>query len=226
VTELSGYPEAVGQLRSALREAGVDAGSLERRIGRCDLRDCLGTCCYDGTYLEADEAAGVRRTAREKAAFFASVGIVFDGDPVVPGRWDTPGVQTAVVPRAFSRLVRDYPAHFADTACVFLTAGGACSLQLLAEAEGRHRWWYKPTGCWLHPLTTHRSGRRRIALEHAGTDPFVTADYPGFVEATFCGRTRPGGAPARAVLAEELQYLGRSTGVAVPEPLAGAADGS
>jgi hypothetical protein len=113
--------------------------------------------------------------------------------------------RTAVKPRAFHALVPDYPAHFPDTACAFLTPDARCALQVIAEAEGRHPWTYKPLACWLHPISI---SPERIALPDEATDP-----YPGgFATQTHCGRSEPCGVPAREILADELAFLGEILG--------------
>ena len=42
--------------------------------------------------------------------------------------------------------------------CVFAMPDGACSLQKIAELEGKHPWFYKPINCWKYPLKINSNG--------------------------------------------------------------------
>ena len=118
------------------------------------------------------------------------------------------GPKTATVPRVWRDRVANYPAHFEDTACCFLLDDGRCSLQALSMARSKHRWYYKPTGCWLHPLTTDHAPPCCIGLHDDSSDPFRLPNYNGFVTRTFCGNRSETGPPARETLREELAFLG------------------
>lgn len=193
----------------------MDAASFERPLARCDLAHCRGTCCAEGVFLNPEVASVVEKLARRYPAELAAFGLDLS-TPLVevdeaPG--EPPSARTALRPRPFHAAVPDYPAHFPDTACALLTPDARCALQLLAEAEGRHPWHYKPPACWLHPISAARDG---IRLHDARTDP-----YPGgFTSATHCGRSPACGRPAREVLAPELAFLGELLGRDLPAELA------
>lgn len=51
-----------------------------------------------------------------------------------------------------------------------------------------------------------------LRLHDEQTDPYRFPGYDGFVSQIFCGRTRPGGASAAVVLADELVFLSRIAG--------------
>lgn len=201
------FPATARALRAALAGAPLDAASFERPLSRCDLGRCHGTCCAEGVYLNPEVAAVVRTLERRHAAFFAGVGLDTSAPLTVeePEADGPPSVRTARRPKPFHDLVPDYPFHFPDTACAFLTPDARCGLQLLATHEGRHPWHYKPLACWLHPISLAPAG---IRLHDRASDP-----YPGgFTTATHCGRTAAGGRAAREVLGEELAYLGAMLG--------------
>lgn len=201
------FPATARAVRASLADAPFDAASFERPLARCALARCHGTCCAEGVYLNPEVAAVVRTLERRHGDFLAGVGLDTSSPLVVeePEEEGPPSVRTARRPKAFHALVPDYPYHFPDTACAFLTPDARCALQLLAEREGRHPWHYKPLACWLHPISLAPSG---IRLHDRASDP-----YPGgFTTATHCGRTVEGGRPAREVLAAELEYLGAMLG--------------
>ncbi|HSB69029.1 MAG TPA: hypothetical protein VLT62_06830 [Candidatus Methylomirabilis sp.] len=211
---LTAYPGDEAALRRRLAGGRVDAGSFCRPVARCDIAACRGMCCYDGVYVSPESAAVIARLAVERADFFAGLGLQLPPRVIVEGGWvwKTGGLKTAVSPRAFSAAVRGYPSHFNDTACVFLTGDGLCSLQLLSQHQGRHPWYYKPVKCWMHPITLKGDEEGTLILHDERTDPYRFPGYAGFVSQIFCGRTCQGGKPASAVLVDELGFLSRIVG--------------
>jgi hypothetical protein len=209
-TSLTAFPHEESRLREDLACATLDHASLRRPLQHCDLAHCQGMCCYDGIYVEDEVATVLEALAVAEAPFFHALGVDLPEQVIVEGTWKglVAGKKTAVAPRSLSTQVDGYPSHFHDTACVFLVADGRCSLQMLGVARGKHKWYYKPFGCWLHPLSTERGSGGRIALDDVESDPFRLDDYEGFVSATFCGREVDQGTPAATILEEELQFLG------------------
>jgi hypothetical protein len=214
MSALTAFPGEESALRRELAGAPVAHASLRRPLERCELARCRGMCCYDGIYVEPETAAVLQELADTEAPFFRALGVALPAKVIVHGSWKgrVTGLKTAVAPRAFSAAVADFPKHFSDTACVFLAPDGRCGLQVLAEARGRHKWYYKPFGCWLHPITTVYGGRSQLGLEDARSDPFRLTDYAGFVSATFCGREVAQGEAAATVLGEELDFLAQILG--------------
>ncbi len=205
------YPLTEQALRDQAASLRLDTASFSRPLQRCDLTECRGTCCYDGVYVNQEEAEVLRKTAKSAIDFFKNVGISDLEDPIVEGTWEGAklGQKTATVAFPFSKVVPEFPKHFQDTRCVFLTSDARCSLQLLAVSEGRHPWYYKPITCWLHPITM-RAGA--INLPSKETDPHITATYPGFVSASPCGGVCKKGPPASETLKEEVDFLGKIIG--------------
>jgi len=208
-TALTAYLADEASLRRRMAGGRVDAGSFKRLVARCEISACRGMCCYDGVYVSRESAAVIEGLVRDEAEFFAGLGLHLPGRLIVEGTWPWKpgGLKTAVRAHAFSTTVKGFPPHFADTACVFLTEGGYCSLQLLSLHLGRHPWYYKPVKCWMHPITLEGDMQSVLLLHNERTDPYRLPGYDGFVSQIFCGRTRPGGAPASTVLAEELIFL-------------------
>jgi hypothetical protein len=206
---LTAYRDEEATLRQRLSAARVAAASLRRPIARCELGACLGMCCHDGVYVPEESARVIEGLTRRHAGFFRGLGLRLPERVIVEGRW-TPkpgGLKTAVRRHPFARLVPGFPAHFAQTACVFLTPTGLCSLQLLSEHLGRHPWYYKPVKCWMHPLTLEGERPPVLVLHDERTDPYRLPGYDGFVSRIFCGRTCRFGAPAGLVLRAELAFL-------------------
>jgi hypothetical protein len=214
---LTAYPGTEVALRSTLATAPLDAPSFARPLARCSLAACRGMCCYDGVYVNDEEAEVIEEVVRQEAGFFSKLGLNLAERVIVDGEWEgqVSGKKTAVVPHAFASEVPHFPEHFKDTACVFHLDDGRCGLQVLSEARGHHPWYYKPFTCWLHPISLapgEEGQGAAILVESATSDPYRVPGYDGFVEQTFCGRTAPCGRPAREVLAEEIALLGAITG--------------
>jgi hypothetical protein len=196
-------------LRKQYGNAILNAAEFQRPLKACGL-SCKGMCCYGGVAVDPDTAAALQALARDRAGDFRAMGLALPEVVVAPTEWQ--GVTsniTALKPRAFRSLVPDFPAHFDETACVFLLDDARCGLQVLAEQDGAHPWTYKPVSCWLLPIKLWEGA---IRLFDAASDPFRFDGYDGFVCRTHCGRDDPGGAPASQVLVAELTYLGELLG--------------
>lgn len=211
---VTAYASDEATLRRRLAHGTVDAYSFRRSVARCEISRCGGMCCYDGVYVSQESAAVITQLAETHTAFFAALGLDLPDRVIVEGNWawKRGGLKTAVRHRAFANTVEGYPAHFEDTACVFLTGDGRCGLQLLSVHLGRHPWSCKPVKCWLHPITLEGDEPSVLILHNEETDPYRLPGYDGFVPVIFCGKTRPDGAPAYAVLSEELIFLSRIVG--------------
>ncbi len=229
-TSRTAFPQTEVHVRELARSAQLDRDAFEQKLRRCDLVNCQGTCCHDGVYLGEDEARVIGRLARERADFFNDeTGIDLSDEPIIQGNWrnEVVGRKTATREEAMSEKVEDYPEHFADTQCVFMMEDRRCSLQLLAEKEGRHRWFYKPFTCWMHPLSITRNakGKPVITLHSRESDPHRFSDYDGFVSRTHCGRVEVCGEPAREVLHEEIEMLSEISGRNLVAELRGDGEG-
>lgn len=211
---LTAFPQTEAILRQQLAGSSIAVDSLLRPLRRCDLNVCMGMCCHDGVYLGDDEAEVIAGLAETEAEFFLSLGLQLPAVVIAPGDFHglMCGPKTATVGRVWTSRVAGYPAHFTDTACCFLLEDGRCSLQMLSEARGKHRWYYKPTGCWLHPLTTDHGLETPLGLHDARTDPFRFPGYEGYVSRTFCAQAATDGPPAYETLREELSFLGAIVG--------------
>ena len=171
------------------------------RLLPCELKRCEGICCSDGAYLRPEEE---RRDHREVNKYREH----FDHLPrdyvIDPGPDDPPGRKTQVRPHTYSNK----PKHFASTRCVFTEADGKCSLQTLALAHGKHKWAYKPAGCWLFPLYSNDQGKIVAPPRLKRDDPHREGRaYPGFVTYTPCGEHDSRGKVWWHTLKEEIEYF-------------------
>lgn len=204
------YEEDEAGLAEVLAEAPLDAASLARPLRACARGACRGLCCHDGVYLSPEAAQRVAAlVAAAGPAPFATLGLTLPDAVVVQ---DASGAyKTATVPDEHPPLP-GRPAWFPATRCVFRAADGSCALQHLSVASRQHPWYFKPTACWLHPLSTDRAGRPVVWLPSAATDPHVDGAYRGYASATPCGAEVAEGPPAAVTLDAELALLGDIVG--------------
>jgi hypothetical protein len=213
---ITAFTDSMKRLGVMVRDLQLDKKGLQRPLKQCDLAKCRGTCCHDGVYLNSEEAGVIRELVNESREDFESLGLDLPEQVVVYGRWRdvTSGPKTAKRPEPMHETVPDYPEHFADTNCVFLMNDARCGLQALAVVRGKHPWFYKPSTCWLHPLSivSGEDGSIVLTLHSDETDPQRFDDYDGFVPRTHCGRTCMGGEPAYKALSGEIKMLGELGG--------------
>lgn len=204
----SAFPETLHELGESLDGLAIDEDALERPLSRCNLGECAGTCCHDGVYLSGEEARVIRELVAEARNELESIGLELPEKVVVYGSWrgQFSGPKTATKSAPMRELAEEYPEHFPETRCVFLLPDSRCGLQVLATERGLSPWHFKPTTCWMHPLSITRGpdGNPMLTLYDEKSDPQKYDDYDGFVCRTHCGRTCEGGCPARDVLADEI----------------------
>jgi hypothetical protein len=194
-------------LQERCKDAKLSPAEFQRKLSRCSLSTCRGMCCYGGVSVDDGTAAVLQRLSSERASDFRDMGLELPETVVAPTEWHgTVGNITGLKPLAFRSVVENYPAHFDETACVFLLDDARCGLQVLAGRDGKHPWYYKPLSCWLLPIKISDS---EIHLYDCASDPFRFPDYDGFVSRIFCGQTSDCGLPAAEVLKPELEFLGR-----------------
>jgi hypothetical protein len=204
---ITAFAESEAALRERCKDAKLSPAEFQRKLSRCSLNTCRGMCCYGGVSVDDSTAAVVQQLSTERASDFRGIGLELPETVVAPTEWHRiAGNITALKPRPFRSLVENYPAHFDETACVFLLEDARCGLQVLADRDGKHPWHYKPFSCWLLPLKIFNSA---IHLYDYTSDPFRFSDYDGFVSHTSCGRTSDCGLPAAEALKPELEFLGR-----------------
>ena len=204
---LTAFDESRKLLREKLNSAKICPEEFQRKLKRCSLSTCLGTCCYDGASVDEETGNVIQTLVDQRRADFTAMGFDLPDTVIETSEWNgVVGKKTKSRPFPYRSSIKDYPAHFNKTGCVFLHQDGRCGLQMLSEADGKHRWHYKPFTCWLQPIKLSKDA---IRLYDESNDPNILPDYPGFVIQTFCGRTEEDGRPAAEVLAEELEFLGK-----------------
>jgi hypothetical protein len=204
---LSAYPETEKTFRGKLKGSSIELDSFNRPLKPCNLNKCKGMCCYDGVYVNEEEDRVITTIWKQHNDFFKSLGIPAEEAPIIETELNgRKRRKTATKPRAFSQIVNNYPKFFSDTACIFLTKEGHCSLQLLSIHQSRHKWYYKPLTCSLHPISISFLDKR-IFLPTEDTDPHRSEGYAGYSSQTQCGQLCSDGPLAKETLAEELQFL-------------------
>jgi hypothetical protein len=172
----------------------------QTRLLPCQLDTCEGICCNEGAYLRPEEERRIHRLVKKYPEHFGHLPTDYIIDPAPD---HPPGRKTQVRKHVYANK----PRHFADTRCVFTEADGKCSLQTLALSQGKHKWAYKPAGCWLFPLHSNDQGKivapPRLKLD----DPHREGKhYPGFVTYTPCGAHDARGKVWWKVLREEIEF--------------------
>lgn len=200
----SAFPKTLLELRSRHGNSEVDARAFSRPLVRCDIGDCAGQCCTEGTSLGDEEVEVLTRLVRSERTFFESHGVQDPDAQIQSSGRAGGGGRTLVRERHDSEVAGDFPIRFGHAACSFLVDGGRCSFQLLSVERGRPAWWWKPVRCWLHPVslrdgTIGLSGQER-AEGGRMADPATSR----------CSRLTPSGTPAHELLADELEWLGRT----------------
>jgi hypothetical protein len=173
------------------------------RLEVCDLAQCEGICCSDGAFLLEEDEAIIRKVVAAYPEHFRHL----PKRPIIDGEWEGfKAPKTAVRPHRY----RSRPAHFSDTRCVFAEKDGKCSLQTLAVAQGKHKWAYKPKGCWLFPLWSDEHDKLIAPPRKRKDDPNnLGRSYPGFVSFTPCGKHAAKGKVWWIALKEEVDYFKR-----------------
>lgn len=173
------------------------------RLHYCDLSECQGICCSDGAFLLPEEERRIHRLVKKHPAHFDHL----PEDYILDGEWEgNTGRKTQVRPFQY----RHKPAHFAATRCVFTEADGKCALQTLAVSLGKHKWAYKPVGCWLYPLSAE-DGKLVPPPRTRREDPNnLGRRYPGFSTFTPCGRHDAKGKVWWIALKEEVAHFRRT----------------
>ena len=176
---------------------------LPAKLRHCDLAVCEGICCSDGAFLLPEEEALIHETVAKFPEHFSLLPKKYIGDAV----WgEHHGRKTSTR----SYRYKSKPTHFADTRCSFTEKDGKCSLQTLAVAQGRHKWHYKPMGCWLFPLESNEKGLVAPPRTRREDPNNLGRAYPGFVTMTPCGSHSVKGKVWWIALKEEVSYYRQS----------------
>ena len=185
-----------------VQRAGI-ARKRSAKLHYCNLDACQGICCSDGAFLQPGEERLIHRLVKKHPGHFHKLPV----DYIHDGEWEgNTGRKTATLGFQY----RQKPEHFADTRCVFTEADGKCSLQTLAVKLGKHKWEYKPMGCWLFPLGAENGKLIAPPLGRRDDPNNLGKRYPGFAAFTPCGKNEPKGRVWWIALKEEVQQF-RST---------------
>ena len=197
---LSQRDALVAQIGPVTVPIEVDRRSFSALYSTCDLNRCQGMCCYDGVYLEAPEVTELERLIAEEKGRFSAWGMTVDLEALVreSARSGRSQVRTKLVPFRYADRAR-MPSHFESTACVFRCSDGRCSLQRIAMERGLDPWYFKPMGCWMHPLVLELG--KPVRLSVGGTED------SRFASCTQCGMRRNSGKTGYDIFRRELEVL-------------------
>jgi hypothetical protein len=177
---------------------------LPAKLHYCDLAVCEGICCSDGAFLLPEEEALIHKVVAKYPEHFSHLPKKYIGD----SSWgEHEGRKTAT--RVYK--YKSKPAHFANTRCAFTEKDGKCSLQTLAVAQGKHKWHYKPMGCWLFPLESNEKGLVAPPRTRRDDPNNLGKDYPGFATHTPCGANSAKGKVWWIALKEEVAHYRKVT---------------
>ena len=180
------------------------------RLTRCHIPACEALCCHDGVYLRAQEEEFLKELLVRVPELKATVPENFIED----GFWNGAfyGRKTATRPHTYRSP--SFPAHFPRTRCVFGDDDGFCELEKFARRHGDHPWRFKPTACWLFPLSVENGVPVPPPMDPK-RDPYYQPDYPGFVSAVPCCQNDPAGQPWWETLRLEVEYLDAAQGLPI-----------
>ena len=176
--------------------------TAELRLCQCDVQQCEAMCCYDGAYLEPQEAEFLQELVAKVPPLRARLPDPF----IIDGYWDGEylGRKTATRPQVYRNP--QFPAHFTRTRCVFGDEMGWCELEKFARSRGQHPWSFKPAVCWQFPMQ-ESAGVPEAPVADARKDAHRLPDYPGYATVVPCGRHDPAGRPWTEALAAERAWL-------------------
>ena len=139
---VTAFGEYEAKIKEEFKDAKLDPTEFNRKLNACALT-CKGMCCYGGVSVDESTANVLNKLSRERASDFRDMGLDLPEQVVTRTEWHgMVGNITAVKPRAFRSLIPDFPAHFDETACAFLMDDARCGLQVLAEKDNKHPWYY------------------------------------------------------------------------------------
>lgn len=178
---------------------------LPAKLHYCDLSACEGMCCSDGAFLLPEEEKLIHKVVAKYPEHFAHLPKNYIGDSA----WhEHNGRKTATRPYRY----KNKPAHFENTRCVFTEKDGKCSLQTLAVKLGKHKWKFKPMGCWLFPLSSDEKGLIAPPRTRREDPNNLGKDYPGFATFAPCGKHAEKGRVWWIALKEEVAEYKKAIG--------------
>ena len=190
--------------RERFKGATVNARSFTQKYAWCELPECKGMCCWGGVWLEPEEQKIMEQNEAYYREKLPSVGVTLDPNLPMLDTSETMGRflgGTNVKPFDYTNQA-NFSKDWDHTSCVFRRDDGACGLQLLAVAEGKPSWHYKPFYCYLFPIDITETDEGGFIIEV--TDE---TEHNGFSAKTLCGRIRPDGKPGYEIFAREIAAL-------------------
>ena len=206
-SQLTAFPKTEQILKQRIKEIDVELFK-KTTIRSCSslFTNCWGMCCSLIVGLTEEEAEVLTTLVKEKQSIFNEIGHkipleIIEDDSENNCRFlcrrKRPFSQLNKIIYALINFNRFNLKLFQDLLykCVFSMDDGACSLERIAQKEGKHRWYYKPINCWKYPLRICDDGSLSVY------DKKANPHFP-------CNRDNAEGLPASEALKEELQFFG------------------
>jgi hypothetical protein len=214
---LTAFPQLEQNLKGLIARVDCErfkAGSMTA----CSASFCgrFGMCCSLTVAVTKEEAETIQRLVADHVEFFKKSGCPVRGqiyriDPRTGRRFLRSKRRSfkrlnAMIQDLISEKVFDLGAFTGLLrVCIFSMDDGRCALQKRAEAEGRHKWHYKPVNCWKYPLSIADG---RLTLGEGAPRSYFPCHNKGAV-------------PAAEGLREELEFLGKIIGRDLPAEIRG-----
>src|SRR5215467_7992547 len=74
-------------VRAQYGHARLNAQEFQRKINRCSLTNCKGTCCYGGVRVDDATARDLQQLSTDRAAAFREIGLNLPSRVVVRTEW-------------------------------------------------------------------------------------------------------------------------------------------
>ena len=179
------FPKVENALKSGIKTIDSKA-FIETKIGSCAqlFHQCFGMCCSLYVGITSQEKEVYEDLVKNKKHLFDSINIKLPKKIIAT---DTERkiffiykkhrgfkqllniiLKMLSSSNKFSILNINLFRDFSHT-CVFSMPDGACSLQKIAELEGKHPWFYKPVNCWKYPLKIDSNGVLSVYNTNANT---------------------------------------------------------
>ena len=168
------FPDIEEVLKSKIKK--IDSKTFnEIKIGSCAklFHQCFGMCCSLYVGITSQEKEVYEDLVKNKKHLFDSINIKLPKKIIATdterniffiykkhrGFKQLLNIILKILSSSdkFSILNMNLFRDFSHT-CVFAMPDGTCSLQKIAELEGKHPWFYKPINCWKYPLKIDSNG--------------------------------------------------------------------
>src|SRR5262249_20375941 len=112
-------------LREQYGNACLNTEEFQRKINRCSLTNCKGTCCYGGVRVDDATARDLQQLSTDRAAAFREIGLNLPSRVVVRTEWrGGVGNNTVFKTISFLSFVVEFSVSFLENTCNFFIHDG------------------------------------------------------------------------------------------------------